>query len=106
MRMKRTAIAIINRNHVLIQSQPPLHRWSFRKRQPQRSAGDRLDVKPTDLGLTERQVDVLALIMRGKSNKAICRVLELAEPTVKNFQRTGNSHARTQNREFDLGPIF
>jgi DNA-binding NarL/FixJ family response regulator len=39
---------------------------------------------PTDLGLTARQVDVLALMMRGKSNKAICRTLNLAEPTVKN----------------------
>jgi DNA-binding NarL/FixJ family response regulator len=39
---------------------------------------------PVDLGLTERQVDVLALMMQGKSNKAICRVLDLAEPTVKN----------------------
>ena len=39
---------------------------------------------PTDLGLTDRQVDVLALMMQGKSNKAICRVLDLAEPTVKN----------------------
>jgi DNA-binding NarL/FixJ family response regulator len=39
---------------------------------------------PGDLGLTARQVDVLALMMRGKSNKAICRVLNLAEPTVKN----------------------
>jgi len=39
---------------------------------------------PADLGLTERQVDVLALMMQGKSNKAICRLLELAEPTVKN----------------------
>jgi DNA-binding NarL/FixJ family response regulator len=37
-----------------------------------------------DLGLTERQMDVLALMMRGKSNKAICRELDLAEPTVKN----------------------
>ncbi|MEX2129682.1 MAG: response regulator transcription factor [Xanthobacteraceae bacterium] len=37
-----------------------------------------------DLGLTERQIDVLALMMQGKSNKAICRVLDLAEPTVKN----------------------
>jgi len=37
-----------------------------------------------DLGLTERQMDVLALMMHGKSNKAICRVLDLAEPTVKN----------------------
>jgi len=36
-----------------------------------------------DLGLTERQTEVLALMMRGKSNKAICRVLDLAEPTVK-----------------------
>ena len=43
-----------------------------------------LRVEPTDLGLTERQVEVLALIMQGKSNKAICRVLNLAEPTVKN----------------------
>jgi DNA-binding NarL/FixJ family response regulator len=37
-----------------------------------------------DLGLTERQLDVLALMMQGKSNKAICRVLSLAVPTVKN----------------------
>ncbi|MEX0589977.1 MAG: response regulator transcription factor [Xanthobacteraceae bacterium] len=37
-----------------------------------------------DLGLTERQIDVLALMMQGKSNKAICRVLDIAEPTVKN----------------------
>jgi len=36
-----------------------------------------------DLGLTERQLDVLALMMRGKSNKAICRALNLAETTVK-----------------------
>jgi DNA-binding NarL/FixJ family response regulator len=36
-----------------------------------------------DLGLTERQMQVLALMMQGKSNKAICRVLDLAEPTVK-----------------------
>jgi len=39
---------------------------------------------PAELGLTERQLDVLALIMQGKSNKGICRVLNLAEPTVKN----------------------
>jgi DNA-binding NarL/FixJ family response regulator len=36
-----------------------------------------------DIGLTERQMEVLALMMQGKSNKAICRVLNLAEPTVK-----------------------
>jgi DNA-binding NarL/FixJ family response regulator len=39
---------------------------------------------PAELGLTARQLDVLALMMRGKSNKAICRILDLAEPTVKN----------------------
>jgi DNA-binding NarL/FixJ family response regulator len=38
----------------------------------------------SNLGLTERQLDVLALMMQGKSNKAICRVLNLAVPTVKN----------------------
>jgi DNA-binding NarL/FixJ family response regulator len=38
----------------------------------------------SNLGLTERQLDVLALMMHGKSNKAICRDLNLAEPTVKN----------------------
>jgi len=36
------------------------------------------------LGLTERQMAVLALMMQGKSNKAICRTLAIAEPTVKN----------------------
>jgi DNA-binding NarL/FixJ family response regulator len=36
-----------------------------------------------DLGLTERQLEVLALMMQGKGNKAICRLLDLAEPTVK-----------------------
>ena len=44
----------------------------------------RPNVSPSELGLTERQLDVLALMMQGKSNKAICRVLDLAEPTVKN----------------------
>ena len=37
-----------------------------------------------ELGLTERQMEVLALMMQGRSNKAICRALNLAEPTVKN----------------------
>jgi DNA-binding NarL/FixJ family response regulator len=49
-----------------------------------RPAGDRPRVTPAELGLTERQLDVLALMMQGKSNKAICRILDLAEPTVKN----------------------
>jgi len=40
-------------------------------------------VSPTDLGLTERQIEVLTLMMQGKSNKMISRMLDVAEPTVK-----------------------
>jgi DNA-binding NarL/FixJ family response regulator len=36
------------------------------------------------MSLTARQRDVLAVMMQGKTNKAICRILNLAEPTVKN----------------------
>lgn len=35
-------------------------------------------------GLTPRQQEVLNVMMQGKSNKGICRILNLAEPTVKN----------------------
>ena len=48
------------------------------------SGGGRAIVSPADLGLTDRQLDVLALMMQGKNNKSICRMLNLAEPTVKN----------------------
>jgi DNA-binding NarL/FixJ family response regulator len=41
-------------------------------------------ITPAEAGLSERQFDVLALMMQGKSNKVICRILNLAEPTVKN----------------------
>jgi DNA-binding NarL/FixJ family response regulator len=37
-----------------------------------------------DLGLTERQIEVLALMMLGKSNKEISLALDVAEATVKN----------------------
>lgn len=35
-------------------------------------------------GLTPRQREILAVMMEGKCNKGICRILNLAEPTVKN----------------------
>jgi DNA-binding NarL/FixJ family response regulator len=44
-----------------------------------RSAGS----DPRGLGLTDRQCDVLRLILRGLPNKLICRQLDLAEGTVK-----------------------
>jgi DNA-binding NarL/FixJ family response regulator len=53
-------------------------------RQPNEKPANRPSVLPTDLRLTERQPDVLSLMVQGKSNKAICRILNLAEPTVKN----------------------
>jgi len=40
-------------------------------------------MSPAELGLTERQLEVLALMMQGKSNKIISRRLDVAEPTVK-----------------------
>lgn len=52
------------------------------------------------LGLTERQMDVLTLMMQGKSNKVICRMLDIAEPTVKNhvtaILRALNASNRTE----------
>ncbi len=50
----------------------------------------RLTNKPTTpdslkgLGLTDRQIEVLALLMKGKSNKIIAKTLNMAVPTVKN----------------------
>jgi DNA-binding NarL/FixJ family response regulator len=38
----------------------------------------------SELGLSMRQLEVLALMMEGKNNKLISRALDLAEPTVKN----------------------
>jgi DNA-binding NarL/FixJ family response regulator len=61
-------------------------------------ATDRLRMSPADCGLTERQVEVLALMMQGKSNKAICSVLELAEPTVKNHVAAILKALKVKNR--------
>jgi len=55
---------------------------------------------PADLGLTDRQGEVLALILQGLPNKLICRRLNLAEGTVKihvaAILRALNVHNRTQ----------
>lgn len=47
------------------------------------SAAAMVPASGLDLKLTERQRDVLRLIVQGQSNKQICRELGLAEPTVK-----------------------
>lgn len=48
------------------------------------SGNEQSQIPLADIRLTDRQLDVLALVMEGKSNKMICRMLNLAEPTVKN----------------------
>jgi DNA-binding NarL/FixJ family response regulator/class 3 adenylate cyclase len=60
---------------------PPeaLGRAESKERQP--AAGR--PVLPADLGFTDRQMEVLALMMQGKSNKSISRILDVAEPTIK-----------------------
>jgi DNA-binding NarL/FixJ family response regulator len=51
---------------------------------PRQIDRNRSQTLSADIGLTDRQLEVLALMMRGKNNKTICRELNLAEPTVKN----------------------
>ena len=55
-------------------------------------------VSPSDLGLTERQLEVLALMMEGKSNKAISRRLDTAEATVKHHVTAILKALRVTNR--------
>ena len=56
--------------------------------QPSNVLAPRAGVNGTTLdavrSLTPRQREVLAVMIQGKCNKAICRTLNLAEPTVKN----------------------
>ncbi|WP_326541470.1 response regulator transcription factor [Pseudorhodoferax sp.] len=61
---------------------PPLALAPGALKGPANRAGG--ETTPQSLGLTERQIDVLSLLMQGKNNKLICRALGLAEPTVKN----------------------
>jgi DNA-binding NarL/FixJ family response regulator len=65
---------------------PPeiLSREELPRSAPRPLASDRSRILPAHIGLTDRQLDVLALMMQGKNNKTICRMLNLAEPTVKN----------------------
>ena len=44
---------------------------------------DQAQSPPTNIGLSNRQLEVLALLMQGKNNKTICRILNLSEATVK-----------------------
>lgn len=69
--------------------------------EPSQTAASERSSRPpsaTEIGLTSRQMEVLALMMQGKSNKAICRVLDLAEPTVKNHVTAVLKALKVSNR--------
>ena len=53
---------------------------------------------PVELGLTERQLHVLAMLVRGRSNKAIARSLSIAEVTVKHHVTSLMRALKVQNR--------
>jgi DNA-binding NarL/FixJ family response regulator len=65
-----------------------------------RVAQNAAQLAPAVYGLTERQADVLALLVQGKPNKLICRDLSLSEGTVKvhvsAILKALNVHSRTQ----------
>ncbi|MGY4286755.1 DNA-binding NarL/FixJ family response regulator [Bradyrhizobium sp. LM2.7] len=64
------------------------------------STSPQLTTKPAtrdslkSLGLTDRQIEVLALLMKGRSNKSIAKILNVAVPTVKN-----HIHGRSQGAQ-------
>ncbi len=60
--------------------------------------GEATGPTPADLGLTERQLHVLAMLVQGRSNKAIARSLAIAEVTVKHHVTALMRALRVQNR--------
>lgn len=64
----------------------------FRHPTEERSPG------PAELGITERQLHVLALLVRGQSNKAIARSLRIAEVTVKHHVTAAMRSLQVSNR--------
>jgi DNA-binding NarL/FixJ family response regulator len=67
-----------------LQSSVPANRYPIASTAPAARCDAGAELNSLCMSLTARQRDVLAVMMQGKSNKAICRILNLAEPTVKN----------------------
>ena len=63
-----------------------------------RPSGSSASGSPAELGITAGQMRVMTLLMQGKSNKAICRALGLAEPTVKRHVSSILKALRVNNR--------
>lgn len=61
---------------------PEILKWDTTPSAPDVPAAS-AEISYRDIGLTDRQAQVLALLIQGKPNKLICRELNLAEGTVK-----------------------
>ena len=72
------------RKSVTFDSAAPLYERAQTSNAPAPTAGATGTTLDAIHSLTPRQREVLAVMMQGKCNKAICRILNLAEPTVKN----------------------
>lgn len=67
-----------------LSSATPVYEWARTSNVTALVAGATGTIFGAIKSLTPRQREVLAVMMQGKCNKAICRILNLAEPTVKN----------------------
>lgn len=74
------AFRLVLAGHVYVPPQAAAEVWAD---DTMRAPTMRGGCSAVDLGLTERQAQVLAFLMNGKANKQICRELGLAEGTVK-----------------------
>lgn len=77
----RSALRLVASGCAYVPQQVLASQAPFRMRGGEHSAVRSSD--PRHLGLTDRQIDVLRLMLRGLPNKLICRQLALAEGTVK-----------------------
>ncbi|MBB1631718.1 response regulator transcription factor [Cupriavidus sp. UME77] len=67
---------------------------------PQRAAGSpRLTREAMQLGLTQRQYDVLVLLSRGHAVKTVGRLLNISAPTVKTHARAMYRHLQVAGKE-------
>lgn len=71
--------------------------WPVRRAEVEAAPLERIPT-PAELGLTERQLHVLALLMQGHSNKAIARSLAIAEVTVKHHVTASMRALKARNR--------
>lgn len=75
----------------------PPEAWPARRLEAIPAPDERVPT-PAELGLTERQLHVLAMLVRGSSNKAIARSLSIAEVTVKHHVTSLMRALKVQNR--------